>query len=942
MPNSKVLEQEYISSEELNILVNNNRIVNNRSSFVKSFIKTCELYGDNVAIVDNNNEIKYSELYNSVLSYITYLKNSGIKQNEKVGVHLLRSSDYLISTISLMCYGATFIPLPYYMPRKRRDTIIRNADLTHIISSREEIIDKKILSIPSKTENVVDSHPLPEINNHNTSYILYTSGSSGTPKGVEVSQLALSQYIETAAGYYGIDDKTVSAFYTSIGFDLTITSIFPILSKGGKVVIFKEDSQRDLSIVKVSQDPTINFLKTTPSHLQILLNNHIASENLSKIVIGGEQLYYELSNQLFSAIPNLKSLYNEYGPTEATVGCIVHQVTKADTTKTGPVPIGQPMDGVEILLLNEHYNKVLVGQKGEIFIGGANLAKGYHNDPIKTANKFKTIEKYGKVYYQSGDLARYNSQGELVYIGREDNQIKVNGKRVELGEIQSAINQLISGSSYVTMASFNPNDSGNSTHCKRCGIPDTYPNIEFDSNDVCELCNQFTKYEKQASAYFEDLSELKNKIQQGLTDDERSYDCLALLSGGKDSTYMVSKLADLGFKVLAFTLDNGYISKDAIRNIKKVVKQLGVDHVFGRTPAMNEIFLDSLHRHSNVCNGCFKVIYTLSIEIALKKKIPFIVSGLSRGQFFETRLTEELFLKNKTPDEIDNLVLDARKSYHKIDDAVKQKMDVSFLEDEQTFEKVKFLDFYRYTDVSLEQIYAYLSTKVPWVRPSDTGRSTNCLINQVGIYIHKKKRGYSNYAYPYSWDVRLGHKTVEESLDEINEFIDESEVQRILKEIKYQDLANDQIVAYYTGDLDMADDLKTNLKGSISEDFIPTKFIQLEKFPLTSNGKVDESLLPSIHEIRDRETFYESPQDDLEELLYEVFKNILNVEKFSVFDTFINLGGTSLHAIRIATKIESDLQLKVELHNIFKYSSVRLLSKHIEELMNEILNNDGS
>ena len=134
----------------------------------------------------------------------------------------------------------------------------------------------------------------------------------------------------------------------------------------------------------------------------------------------------------------------------------------------------------------------------------------------------------------------------------------------------------------------------------------------------------------------------------------------------------------MGFKVLAFTLDNGYISEQAKANIEKIVTALGVDHVYGSTAHMNEIFVDSLERHANVCDGCFKTIYTLSTQIALKHNIPFIVTGLSRGQFFETRLSEETFMDFRDSHRsIDDLILEARKLYHQQEDAIKQLLDTA-------------------------------------------------------------------------------------------------------------------------------------------------------------------------------------------------------------------------------------------------------------------------
>ena len=134
---------------------------------------------------------------------------------------------------------------------------------------------------------------------------------------------------------------------------------------------------------------------------------------------------------------------------------------------------------------------------------------------------------------------------------------------------------------------------------------------------------------------------------------------------------------------------------------------------------------------------------------------------------------------------IDDVVLKARKTYHRIHDAVSENLDTSHLQDGKLLDEVQFVDFYRYCDVSLEEMYEYLENRLPWVRPADTGRSTNCLINDVGIYVHQIERGYHNYALPYSWDVRLGHKQRDEAMDELNDAIEEQRVKDILGEIGY-------------------------------------------------------------------------------------------------------------------------------------------------------------
>ena len=483
------------------------------------------------------------------------------------------------------------------------------------------------------------------------------------------------------------------------------------------------------------------------------------------------------------------------------------------------------------------------------------LSDGYWNDKELTEQKFlpNPFQPETKIY-DTGDLARLNSKGEIEYLGRKDQQVKIGGIRIELSEIESALSkhtgikdcvvELIDSRNRLSVESI--------TNCIRCGLPSNYPTAEFDENGVCNYCLSFENYRQNVEKYFKAPVDLQKILDEAKAERQGEYDCLMLLSGGKDSTYALAKLVGMGVKVLAFTLDNGYISEAAKANIRRVVNDLQVDHIFGETPAMNEIFVDSLQKHSNVCNGCFKTIYTLSTKVAFEKKIPFIVTGLSRGQFFETRLTEELFLKDDV-ETIDKTILEARKSYHRVDDAVKRLLDTSIFEEDAVFEKVQFLDFYRYFDVDFEEMMNYLDKHLPWIRPSDTGRSTNCLINQVGIYVHKKEHGYSNYAFPYSWDVRMGHKTREVSLDEINEEIDENQVTRILREIGYssKDVNSDKnLVAYYIAETEISTaDLRNHLKNYLPDYMIPTFFKQMELLPLTDNGKVDRKALRNLVDI---------------------------------------------------------------------------------------------
>ena len=319
----------------------------------------------------------------------------------------------------------------------------------------------------------------------------------------------------------------------------------------------------------------------------------------------------------------------------------------------------------------------------------------------------------------------------------------------------------------------------------------------------------------------------------------------------------------------------------------------------------------------------------MSVQTALERGIPFIVTGLSRGQFFETRLTKELFTDLAVDsDQIDANVLEVRKAYHRVDDAVRRLLEVSQFDDDDVFEKVRFVDFYRYVDVGLDEIYSYLDERLPWVRPSDTGRSTNCLINDVGIYYHRKVRGYHNYSLPYSWDVRMGHKTREEALEELDDEIDVAEVARILDEIGFPgDVADyesgQRLISYYVAPVDIPTPvLKDHVAAKLPHQVVPAQFVRLDAIPLTANGKVDKAALPAPDgNPRTVDTVFVAARTEVEAKLVAVWEEVIGVEGIGVNDNYFDLGGDSIMAIQIVARANG-IGLALELPQLFEAQTV--------------------
>ena len=898
------------------------------------------------AVSDKTQNLSYADLDVRCNQLANYLIEKEVTDGKRVVIYLNRSADLIVGILAAFKAGCAYVPIATNNPRSRVIDRIKESQAAIVLTDRYQADDFEDIEISLfRIDADLDRIKKQETTNPNQTilpealaYIMFTSGSTGQPKGVQISQRALANYINWAGKEYGITDQSTFPLFTTIDFDLTVTSIFVPLTTGASIVVYEESATGpDLAIFDVIEDNRADVIKLTPAHLSLLKGHDFKKSRIRTMIVGGEDFKRDLAQHIAESFPHEVTLYNEYGPTEATVGCVVHRFDSVkDLSKS--VPIGKPIANMKAYILDDNLIPVPQGVVGKLYLSGEGLSEGYWNHKELSEQKFlHNPFQPGTKIYDTGDLARLNSKGEMEFLGRKDQQVKIGGIRVELSEIESALAkhtgiedcvvEFINGKRPMPIRSI--------TNCARCGLPSNYPTATFDERGVCNYCLSFEGYRENAEKYFKTPADFQKLLNQSKAKQQGEYDCLMLLSGGKDSTYALAQLVGMGVRVLAYTLDNGYISEAAKANIKRVVNVLGVDHVFGETSAMNEIFVDSLQKYSNVCNGCFKTIYTLSTKVALERKIPFIVTGLSRGQFFETRLTEELFWKDDV-ETIDKTILEARKSYHRVDDAVKRLLDTSIFNEDSVFEKVQFLDFYRYFDVDFEEMMNYLDKHLPWIRPTDTGRSTNCLINQVGIYVHKKEHGYSNYAFPYSWDVRMGHKTRAVSLEEINEEIDENEVTRILGEIGYRSNnvnTDKNLVAYYIADTDISSaDLRNHLKNYLPHYMIPNYFKCVESFPLTNNGKVDRKALQHLAVIsKEEHTNYVAPETEFEKIISEIWSKVLQIEKIGVHDNFLELGGNSLAAIRIRSRVNNAFDLDLPLNTVFQNPNILQLAKHIEK-----------
>lgn len=377
--------------------------------------------------LEKNEELSYRDIFEKAQKVSEYLKSCGVKKGDRVSISTERDSSYIISILACIKVGAVFIPIDPEYPKDRIEYIKENSKSKVLLENLSEILSEKKGVWDKEIENFV------KYSSEDVIYTIYTSGSTGSPKGVEITYGTLCNYISNCIKKYGIDGESIFGFFTSISFDLSITAIFTTLVTGGQIEFFRE-KVTPVTLKDIFENSKMNSVKMTPTHLEIMSKYNIEKDRFKLVIVGGEQLKVSTAKKAQELLGEECKIVNEYGPTEATVGCIYHIFNRDKKYIGEGVPIGKPLDNIELYLdidLDENL--------GELFIGGDCLARGYSNNPLETGKKF--ITSGNRRFYRSGDLCRINSDGDLEFLERKDFQVKIRGYRIELEEIEKKIEE---------------------------------------------------------------------------------------------------------------------------------------------------------------------------------------------------------------------------------------------------------------------------------------------------------------------------------------------------------------------------------------------------------------------------------------------------------------------------------------------------------------------
>ncbi len=413
------------------------------NTVVDLFQKCVNLFSGSIAVECNGRQLTYRELDNNSSSFAKYLSDNGVGEGSTLAICIDRSVNMLVALLGVLKSGAAYVPVDPMFPRSRISHIISDSNASYLITQSDLPIDIGPCGIPIVfIDEIVFTETLfsSRAKQNSLAYIIYTSGSTGKPKGVEICHKSLTNFLFSMQEKPGLSPHDTVLSVTTISFDIVGLELLLPLTIGAKVVIAESDIVADGSSLAskiTSLRPAL--MQATPSTWTMLLEAGWRGSKDLTILCGGEALSRHLADRL---LETQATVWNMYGPTETTIWSSMLRVQPGVTAPS----VGYPIANTHMYILDETLQPVPIGVDGELCIAGFGLAKGYHNCPELTFDKFlpnpfaDIQEKFGySKIFKTGDIARRLADGSIVIAGRKDNQVKIRGFRIELGEIESTL-----------------------------------------------------------------------------------------------------------------------------------------------------------------------------------------------------------------------------------------------------------------------------------------------------------------------------------------------------------------------------------------------------------------------------------------------------------------------------------------------------------------------
>ena len=405
---------------------------------------------DSIAVKIADTEITYRQLNGRADQLAHYLRRLGVGPDSLVGICLERSLEMMVGLLGILKAGSAYVPLDPAYPKERLRFMVEDAQVSVVVTQEKFLesgqrpgVDGQPLQVCLDRDWPVIQrqsceNPKTDVASNNLAYVVYTSGSTGEPKGVQIEHRSVVNCLHSIGQRIGLvqtDDVLLAV--TTVSFDIAGVELYlPLLAGATVVLASREEAADGTELRRRLKECSATVMQGTPSTWRLLVEAGWEGSQDFKILCGGESLSKELAEALLTR----GEVWNLYGPTETTIWSTIHKIESGE----GSVPIGRPIANTQIYILDAHLRPVPIGVHGELYIGGDGLARGYLKRAERTEEKFipnPFSNKPGSRLYRTGDRARYRADGNIEFLGRTDNQVKIRGHRIELGEVEATLSQ---------------------------------------------------------------------------------------------------------------------------------------------------------------------------------------------------------------------------------------------------------------------------------------------------------------------------------------------------------------------------------------------------------------------------------------------------------------------------------------------------------------------
>lgn len=948
-----------------------------------AFLEWADKTPDSIALVDTEKGISftYGELKKRVLSVASALIHAGI-QEEPIAVTLPRGYEQIEAVLAVLVSGNFYVPVSVGQPEERRNLIHEKTGIRYVITNQKVQSTLKwnkditvFLLEQMEEKTMLDTYK--EVSKEQSAYIIMTSGTTGLPKGVEIAHQSAWNTIEEINRSYQVGPEDTALAISAMDFDLSVYDVFGILGAGGKLILIPEEEKRNaeywFSKVTEYQVTIWNSVPVLLDMLCIYAESQNAKLPLRAVMLSGDWIGLDLPERVAKLTKNCRFIAMG-GATEASIWSNCQEVTLPIPKNWNSIPYGRPLRGQAYRVLDQTGRDCPYWTEGELCIGGYGVAKGYRSDEELTKAKFKE-DSLGR-WYHTGDNGRIWSDGTIEFLGRKDNQVKIRGHRIEIGEIEHALSEAEGVKRGIVEAIGEKTKEKYLAAFLEADCKELSPLVAYQHADGNKAGLWNAVHELELS----ETSEQKKAYEEFISYADKT--CISL---------MQKVLEELGFSQLlqknAYSLDE-IMDKLSIATQWKalmsrwflVLKENGMlkekedaycfgnwteAAVIGQAEAAFDSYMEQVSSHMKAMllgkEEAKDVFYKEGANLSPNDLLKILPGGdavlepvIQAVNALKQKGTKEQPLRvlelgtrdGAVSQKLYSLFKDANVEYCYADSShffLNQAKEKRNQEEKIDFKLFSLEKSVQEQDVSLHAydcIFALHSLhRVKDAR--NAVKQVTDLLAPGGIlcmeeltaktYLQELTASFLENGFDNITDDRKQTKEAVLSADRWKTYFEAQGLEhiKVLKETYGRSILlvqQNEKVPVFTEDA-----LKTELEDKLPDYMVPRAFYFMEKLPTTSNGKIDRKELKKLCKSGQKAVQKIQPATETEEKLLNLWKELFQNESLSVLDNYFSVGGDSLVATKLLSEVQKQFNRKISIAAVFEHPTVRALAAVLEK-----------